>query len=90
MHTSTGLCECGKPAIKGKNHRYRKCDDCRELDRRNREIDNHYANRGRVKPETKASKDPEEVSEVSTAVDTIVASAMERLESMLKSVDSPA
>lgn len=83
-----GKCGCGDPAPLTSNRRSRVCDNCREIERRAREHDNHYANRGRVKKR--------EEDELSTVVDTqeeglsIVASAMERLESMLKAVDNPA
>jgi hypothetical protein len=77
------VCECDRPAVKRNSNGEPVCAECDRLTRISKFTGGYLA-----------AQKPRK-AEVSTAVDgpeecTIVSSAMERLESMLKAVDNPA
>jgi hypothetical protein len=82
-HKKPFVCECGEPAVKRNSNREPICAECDRLARITSYTGGYLAAQRPRKPELSTAVDgPEECS--------IVSSAMERLESMLKAVDNPA
>ena len=77
---TSGECACGEATTKRNTNKEWVCDGCRDLQRRGKEINGHYANYGRRERCT------EELEVTEEPPQSIAQDAISRLERMLSSI----